>query len=90
MTPTEGRCLTARAATASQPSPSVLGQAGITIADSVNVTAIMQTLGIKKFEWTAGRFLVVMLDGRAGVGGNVGEAFDKASEPNAFNVRKAS
>ncbi|MCW1431368.1 hypothetical protein [Novosphingobium sp. JCM 18896] len=55
-----------------------------------DLTAALEREGIKKIERTAGRILVVLMDGRAGVGGTVSEALAKAQQPNAFNVARAA
>lgn len=55
-----------------------------------DLTSMLEREGIRKIERTAGRILVVLMDGRAGVGGTVAEALGKAQQPEAFNVRRAA
>lgn len=62
----------------------------MTNSNAISLTAIMLTDGIQKIERTAGRFHVVLTDGRSGVGGNVREALDKAFLPTAINTLKAA
>ncbi len=55
-----------------------------------DLTGAFEREGIFKIERTAGRFLVVLMDGRAGAAATVGEALAKAQKPDAINVRKAA
>lgn len=52
-----------------------------------NATEVMSELGIKKIERVLHRWLVVLDDGRTGVGGNAAEALAKATEQDAIPVR---
>lgn len=53
-----------------------------------NLTRLMLRSDIEKIERTAGRFTVLLQDGRFGVGGSVGEALEHAQAPDAVNIRK--
>lgn len=55
----------------------------------VNLTRLMLRNDIQKVERNAGRFVVLLQDGRLGIGGTVGEALEKAHAPDASNVFKA-
>ena len=55
-----------------------------------DLTAIMERDGIKKIERVAGRYVVLLMDGRIGIGGTVGEALTKANRAGAENVLKVA
>jgi hypothetical protein len=55
-----------------------------------NATEVMPALGIKKIERVLHRWLVVLDDGRLGIGDDAAEAFKKAQRRNAVNVLKVA
>jgi ABC-type thiamine transport system ATPase subunit len=59
-------------------------------AQDLNLTRLMLSNDVQKVERNAGRFVVLLQDGRIGVGGTVGEALEKAQAPNAENVLKVA
>lgn len=59
-------------------------------AQDINLTRLMLRNDIQKVERNAGRFVVLLQDGRIGVGGTVGEALEKAQDPDAENVLKVA
>lgn len=57
---------------------------------AVNLTALLADLGIRKVERYINRWTVLLDDGRLGIGDTIGEAFDKATAPDASNVLKVA
>ena len=55
-----------------------------------NATEVMTRLGIKKIERVAGRFSVLLDDGRIGVGDDAAQALARAQDADAFNTRRAA
>ncbi len=55
-----------------------------------NATEVMARLGIKKIERVCGRYVVLLDDGRIGIGGTAEEAHKRASHKAAENVRRAA
>lgn len=62
----------------------------MTSAMDFDLTGLMQREQIAKVERYPGRFSVVLMDGRLGIGASVGEALTAAKAPDAQNVRRAA